>query len=143
MTDLTDRITALHAAYVRGSGLNLPLTLPRMYAWEVWLTHGWGEAELALVIKRLNFEVRQRMRTETCLRFSRLVEDISGFEEALAMARHHNRMPRTDHGKAQALQSTGRPAPAPAVATQSARQALKSALLSPEWRELKRLGDSL
>lgn len=144
MTTPTPAITFLHACYVRLTGLTLTLTMPRHYAWEVWLSKGWTETDLAAVIGRLKYQIRQQVRTERCLAFSNLIERTESFEETLAEARQAQRVPRQDAGKAQVLKDTSRPCPTPEIATvKTAKEALKSALLTPEWRELARLRDSL
>ena len=84
-------IDLLHAAYVRLTGLDIRLDLAgyRASLWHTWAHQGWGEPELAIVIKFIQRCIRNNDRgfNAGSLRFNRLIGQLDTFEELLAEAR--------------------------------------------------------
>ncbi|MEI6723951.1 MAG: hypothetical protein WCO67_24580, partial [Betaproteobacteria bacterium] len=57
-------IEAMHAAYVRGTGLDLPLTMQNIFTWERLWAEGVRAGEVALVIAHL----RRRAKADKAVR---------------------------------------------------------------------------
>lgn len=109
-------IDLLHAAYVRLTGLDIRLDLAgyRASLWHTWAHQGWGEPELAIVIKFIQRCIRNNDRgfNAGSLRFNRLIGQIDTFEELLAEARATGRpAPSTNPARDSILRATGRPTP--------------------------------
>lgn len=79
-------IRKLHADYCALVG-ELPLTLDRIYWWGQWAKNGWGSAELVLVIRYLQAEVKKGKRFPGALRWSNLIQQSDNFAEELILAR--------------------------------------------------------
>ena len=133
-------IEQMHAAYVRGTGLAIPLTMQAIMTWE----HLWARpydvraADVALVIGYVK-KLKRQQKPARDFRFSNFVGRSDLFAEDLAAARVDARIARPDPARAAALQATGRPAAAtpqpggrldaaPMPEGQSAQQVLKRAL---------------
>jgi hypothetical protein len=105
-------VERLHAAYVRLSGLAIALDLAgyRASVWFEWGRHGWGEEELALVIRYIRRCIRNGERgfNSGTLRFNALIGQPDRFEEHLAEARQASRGNRIDPNWASVMRATGR-----------------------------------
>ncbi len=123
--------------YVRKTGLVLELTMRRMEAWRVWLSHKWEPWDLDMVICYLKKQVAAKRRWEQSLNFKALIENTSNFEELLAEARCYARVPKMDRGKAEVLRATGRLEPIKAKA-RSAEQVLRDAKAFEDFRAFAR-----
>lgn len=98
-------IRVLHAEYVRLTGLDVALSLPRMFAWEQFMVRGFTGGDLAQVVRLRRIKARER---GPALAFHWLVEDLDHFEEDLAEARARARKCVHAPDKARVLQVTGR-----------------------------------
>jgi hypothetical protein len=76
----------LHEAYRSLTGLDLPLSLERVQLWLSWERAGHTGADLELVVRYLQREIRARKRLEGSLRLSNLL-DPERFGEDLAFAK--------------------------------------------------------
>ncbi len=102
------QIKELHACYGRMSGLEVPLTLGRMFQWEVFCKQGYNENDLRLVIEVLRRKIKVGPNTLACLKFSNLIGDIEKFQESLSEARAMSRLPKVDKSRESVLKATGR-----------------------------------
>lgn len=110
-------IKHLHDEYARLTGLVVPLTLPRIYAWEAWIASKHTAADLALVVGHLRTKIHDRGRLMGALSFHRLIEMLDWFDEDLAEARALARRHRVPPNREAVLRATGRksePPPTPA-----------------------------
>jgi len=83
----TPEIERLHAAYCKGTGLELRLDMGREIAWGRWMQAGFGMEELVTVIGYIRKGIAKGERNAGALRFRNLIGMIDYFEEDLAMAR--------------------------------------------------------
>jgi len=100
-------IRQLHAEYVRLTGMDIALTMRRIYAWEQWSAHGWTGHDLALVV-RFREKRWERDHVLPSYKFRWLIEATDDFEEALAEARAWRRQKHHSNGKSAVLRATGR-----------------------------------
>lgn len=131
-------VAKLHETYTRLTGFQLSLnqTFSREYQWGVFMTHGWGPDELALVI--LYIKRHHKDYWPSMCRFTKLVCDPAGFEEYLAMAKaeqRNARKPPTE--RQQVLAASGRP-PEPAKAQERQVDAIAADLLKDGYDKMKR-----
>lgn len=101
-------INRLHAEYERLSERPITLTMSRVFTWESFLNHGWTEADLALVIGRLKTLIKEKKKWDSCLLFSRLIQDHEAFEECLSEARALARVPTPNYRRQEVLKAAGR-----------------------------------
>jgi len=140
MTDITPKLEALHAIYVRETQLEAACNMHKLGAWEVWLTHGWTQEDLVLVIRALKAKVKAGQKWPSCLNFRKLIVDTEAFEEELCEARARSRTRRVDPARERVLRCTARsaePKPKP-MATPAQILAGKEA-----FEAFKRLKDQL
>ena len=106
-------IEQMHAAYVRGTGLAIPLTMQAIMTWEhLWAQpYGVRAGDVALVIGYVK-KLKRQQKPARDFRFSNFVGRSDLFAEDLAAARVDARIARPDPARAAALQATGRPAAA-------------------------------
>lgn len=104
-------IRALHAAYVRASGLDVELTMTRLATWEPLWAKGVTPADVVLVVAHVKGKARRQLPARQ-LTFRTFIGMSEAFEEDLAEARAANRVRRPEPGRAEVLQATGRPAAA-------------------------------
>lgn len=132
-------IAALHAAYQRLTGLSVTLSTFRVYCWEHWVSRGWTQADLELVIRLIKDKMSKPVQL-SCLRFGRLISDVERFEEDLSEARARYRKKVYPKGKAAVLRAIKRPDEPEPDAPRTAAQVLagKAALA-----DLRKLRDSL
>ena len=103
-------IEQMHAAYVKGTGLAIPLTMQAIMTWE----HLWARpyevraGDVALVIGYVK-KLKRLQKPARDFRFSNFVGRSDLFAEDLAAARADARIARPDPARAAALQATGRP----------------------------------
>ncbi len=127
MSDETPIIRALHLTYMKRSGLEIPLTMGRIMAWNQWRSHGFTEGDLEAVIALTKRRIAEKRKWEGSLHFSKLIENISHFEEMLAEARVWRRRPVVDQGKAQVLRATHREVTPPTASVQTSGDVLATA----------------
>ncbi len=125
--DETPVIQALHDVYVQRSGLNIVLTMGRMAAWNVWRSHGWSVGDLEAVIALTKRRIAEGRKWEGSLHFSKLIENISHFEEMLAEARAWARKPKVNPARASVLRATFRPVEEPKSNAQTSGDVLAAA----------------
>lgn len=140
MTDLTPRLQELHSTYCRVTKRQLPMTSRHMWAWEMWLSHQWTEADLKLVVQHIWNLIKKDRRRPESFRFHNLIEDTSRFEEDLCEARALYRTKPVDPGKADVLKATHRPLTAPTTPPRTAGDVIRG---NEELRRLLALRDSL
>lgn len=87
MIDETPKATSIHSAYCRLAQADLTLTMDRLYYWNAWLSRGFTEADLRLVIRYLLHEVKAGRRFPGSLKWCNLIQNADRFEEDLALAR--------------------------------------------------------
>ncbi len=143
----TQEIEEMHRVYCEGSGFDLQLTTPRMFAWEAWLDYGskakppWGPSQmintLAFLHQRIKSSDGYDKRKPACLRFVYLVENPANFEEELSLARKDwlraqrlNRKPKFAPDKAAVCRATGRPDAPPEI------EAKPAAAVMVDWKGL-------
>lgn len=98
--------SSLHSQYVALTGLQITFTMARNFAWEQWQFHGWTPDDLAMVVRWL--QKKNKRGGNYSLKFSRLIENTSHFEECLSEARAESRVTKMPRERASALRSTGR-----------------------------------
>jgi hypothetical protein len=108
MTAKQHQIEALHSEYVRLTGMDVPLSMPRLFTWEVFQHRGFGLPELNIVVPWLRKQIKTGPKTVKCLGFRALIEDCEAFEEHLSFARAESRIRRPDPARASILRTTGR-----------------------------------
>jgi hypothetical protein len=110
MIPTTEQTRAIHAAYVKSSGMEIPYSIHYHYAWERFM-QDFTESDVVLVCHYLRKEMRspKSKLTMACLKFRNLVEDLPAFADHRAMAIASARRPVVDLGKAQVLKATHRP----------------------------------
>lgn len=144
MIDRTSLFQTLHRAYVAGSGLDLPLTMPKIWAWDAWASKGFTECDLRLVISFIQRRIKENRRRSESLRFKNLIEDTERFYEDLAEARALARVKKPDCARVGVLRAMGSPA---AVAPETTRTAAEVAAAiigrAEAARKLKELRESL
>jgi hypothetical protein len=80
-------IEVLHKLYVTLTCLEVPLTMPRIYAWEVYESKGYNGMDLKQVVDFIRAGIKKGERRPASLKFSLLIENTERFSEDLAMAR--------------------------------------------------------
>ena len=109
MSDARKDIEAMHAAYVRGTGLDVRMDMAREIAWyEVW-RRGIRAQDIDLVIAHMKRKAKAQ-RTVRSFTFRNFVGNADYLEEDILEAKAANRIPRPHPGRAAVLQATGRPA---------------------------------
>jgi len=91
------------------TGLEVPLTMQRMFMWERWLHEKLTIDDLQLVIEVLRRKIKAGKKTLACLKFTNLIGNTEFFTEDLAEARQLARLPKVDEERASVLRATGRP----------------------------------
>ena len=109
MNHSEETIKELHGCYCRMTGLEVPLTMQRMFTWERWLHEKLTIDDLRLVIEVLRRKIKAGKKTLACLKFTNLIGNTEFFTEDLAEARQMARLPKVDEGRASVLRATGRP----------------------------------
>lgn len=134
-------IRALHKVYEDLSGLPVQLTLSRIFAWEAWLSHGWTEADLRLVMTHLkNRRNSAPTWSKMQMMFTKFIADPQNFEELLSEARALSRVKRFDPGKEQVLKATHRPSTPEHPKEKTAEQIMRE---SEALKKLLAMRDSL
>ena len=110
MTDETPAIRALHAIYESQTGLNNPLTMDKIFAWQAFLATGHTAEDLRVVVSALKSKIRRGQKTIGCFRFRWFIGNLEYFAEDLAEARALARVPKPTP-KQTFLTSICRPAP--------------------------------
>lgn len=103
-------ISKAHALYERLTNRQLILHPARMFAWEKFLVvHRFAEADIELVIRYLQNQIREGHNFPAALWFRNTIEDPTKFEELLndARARKRNAIP-VQTNRESILAATGR-----------------------------------
>ena len=132
-------IKDLHSCYCRVSGMEVPLTMQRMFTWEAWALPGHTIDDLRLVVEVLRRKIREGKNTLACLRFTNLIGDCERFQETLSEARAMSRAPKVDSGRADVLKATGRSATPEQSEARSVGDVLKAEAAFKEFQKLKDL----
>lgn len=135
MTDETAITQPLHTAYTRLTGLDVPLTLPRIYAWRCWLDKGYTLGDLELVIAHLKRTISPKAKLLRYLSFTNIVTYHESFAENLAEARALARVPKVDPHREDVLRATHRPVRAETAPARSAEQIMKECEMFKAFRE--------
>lgn len=111
-TEAQTDIRALHDAYCRSTGMQIPLDMAREQAWFWVWKRGIRAADIILLVAFLRRQIAAEKRNPGCLKFRNLVGNPDYLEEDLAEARAIARRPVKDQGRADVLQASGRPSAA-------------------------------
>lgn len=130
-------IAAMHAAYVQGTGLQIPLDSARELTWyEVW-RRGIRADDIRLVITHMKRRAKAQQSVRSFV-FRRFVGDADFLEEDIAEARRDARTPRPPRDRAAVLQASGRP-PAPEPPTsRPAGEILSQSTILAEMERLRK-----
>lgn len=110
MTISDHSIQDLHSIYCRMTGLQVALTLGRMFQWERWILRQWTADDLRLAIEVTRRKIKKGECTFARLRFPEFIGNDEKFEEYLAEARAINRQhEQRETPKEKILRETGRP----------------------------------
>lgn len=110
MTITTEQTQDIHRHYVAVTGLDVPFSMQRHYAWEKWLAHGLTESDLDLIVRYIKRRISKRRREKESLLFRNLIERPDNALEDLSIARAESREPvKTE--RTRVLESTGRKEP--------------------------------
>lgn len=140
---LDAEVRALHAAYVRASGLEVELTMQRLMMWEPLWAKGVTPADVVLAIAHVRGKARRQLPARQ-LTFRTFIGTAEAFEEDLAEARAANRVRRPEPGRAAVLQQSGRPAAAELPPSRTAAAILGKMLSGEEIAEgLRKLREEL
>lgn len=126
----------MHSLYVQLTGFDVPHTLQRHHAWEVWFLAGFKAEDLTLVVKGIKHEITKGRRFTASFRFRNLIEDIAKFEDDLQQFKAEARVKRPDYGLVEVFKATGRSAEKSTDAI-SAAQALERTKLAASLRQWK------
>lgn len=139
MNDDTPLASSLHAVYVNQTGLSLPLSMQRIFAWSAWSKDGYTKDDLTLVISWLKNQIRQQRKWPSSMIFSRLIDDRETFAEHLSMARADARRTKADPGLKRVLVQTGRRCKEEPVkvTVRTAAQIIAAEKAFAEFRQLK------
>lgn len=107
MTDETPLASELHAVYCHLTGLTVPLSIQRIFAWSAWAKE-FDVKDLRMVVGWLQGQIRQKRKWPSCLLFSRLIADREEFAEHLSMARAEARLSKEPMDLKRVLVATGR-----------------------------------
>ncbi len=101
------QIQEIHATYCALTGLQVPLSMQRIYAWEMWCTE-FKPPDLEIVVRHLKQKVRERPKLLRCFKFEWFIGNRENFAEDLAEARALMRAPKVNGERASVLRATGR-----------------------------------
>lgn len=104
----------LHDEYCRLTHLNIPLSLQRMYAWEMWSLE-FKLPDLEIVVRHIERKVKDRGRLYRCFKFEWFICNRENFAEDLAEARALMRVHRPNPHRDEVLRITGRPEKQPDI----------------------------
>ncbi len=136
MTDETLSVSPLHQAYCRLTGLDLTMLMRHVFAWRAFQEHGWGEAELKLVIPMVKADIKARKTWDKALDFRNFIERDDEFAEHLARAKSQARTPKpVPMGRV--LHQTGHSAKPKPDSVRSAAEIIAANLALAKFREFK------
>lgn len=128
----------LHQLYCTLTGLEVRFDMARNFQWECWLARGWNNLDLACVVALVRSEIQAGRRWRTALRFSRLIGDLSFFEECLCDARAKARVKTMPREQSATLRASGRSDQLPGNPVRTAGTIMQEhatmARLLREWR---------
>lgn len=101
-------LTRWHALYCALTDRELPCTMAMNFTWENFISHGWTEADLALVVKHIKSLIKLKRRRPESLRFHLLIGDTERFNEDISEARALARVPKPNYRRQEVLKATGR-----------------------------------
>lgn len=118
-------ITQLHDCYMACTGQVVSLTFHRQDCWRIFICQKWTADDLKLVVAYIKREFKEF--APKMLRFSRLIECPSDFEEYLAIARATQRNQKPPPcARSQALAAIGRTEPEKPVVVKTPETILKA-----------------
>lgn len=131
------QIEELHKAYIEGTGLNVVLSMDRVYAWDAWLAKGWTLADLRQLLRYCKWRNRERGARPINLSFRALIGTPENFEELLASARHQQRAREQapPPAKQMILQGTKREPKGPDRPAKTAEQIMRESELFKRLRQ--------
>lgn len=109
MTDHTALYASLHASFNRLTNRCMIMTSGDLFRWELWTSHGWTEADLALVVNFINRRIKSKRRWPESLRLHNLI-DPARFADDIQDARGEARQPKPTPRQS-ILATTHRPEP--------------------------------
>lgn len=133
------QIRYLHSEYVRLTGLDIRLTMPRIFQWESWAANGFNQAHLEMVVKHLKRRIPDAQRQARAFRFEWFIGRPETFGEDLAEAKALHRAPSTNTDRESVLRVTGRPT----ATKDNVRSAADILAGENALRELLKVRDSL
>ena len=104
-----DDTRKLHSQYCALTGLEVPYTMQLHYAYEAFIVAGFGEPDLACVIRYLKARIRKGKNPKESLLPRNLIQRTDHFGENLAIARATARNERTESPRERVLRQSGRP----------------------------------
>lgn len=137
MIDETVIVRSFHEVYCAVTGLKVPLTMDRIFAWNNFRGHGYTQDDVKAVVALLRRKIQLKQRWSSALNFRNLIQNLSVFEEDLAEARACARTPQVDRGKAEVLRATGRDPSPPKNPVRTPEQILAADKAFEEFRKLK------
>ncbi len=135
MTDETTSVKPLHQAYCRLTGLDLTMLMRHVFAWRAFQEHGWGEAELKLVIPMVKADIKARKTWDKALDFRNFIERDDEFAEHLARAKSQARAPKSTP-RDRILAQTGH-AVTQKETVRTAAQIMAEMKALEDWRKMK------
>lgn len=105
---MNDLIKRLHEHYCKATGLQVELTMQKIYAWESWLTHGWTEQDIDGAVHCAHQRTRDRTGFFRLVGFRWFIERPDYFDELRSEGKALKRRPVVDANRASALMATGR-----------------------------------
>lgn len=102
-------VQSLHTAYTQLTGLEIGLDFYREACWAAFISKGFTQDDLKMVIFSIKKGIETRERKPGALKFRNLIVNLDWFEEDLAeiRAKRRGHVP-IDPAKAEVLRATGR-----------------------------------
>ncbi len=133
-----DDTRKLHSQYCALTGLEVPYTMQLHYAYEACIVAGFGEPDLACVIRYVKHKIKEGKRPKESLLPRNLIMRTDFFGEDLAIARAESRNSRAETPRQEILRAAGRPVergtPAKSAAEIMAERSLLASMLA-EWKK--------
>lgn len=107
MTDAATKISALHAAYCKATGFNLPLGMDREAAWYEWVRKGFTPDDVVALVRH-HKSLAHRGASGRSLKFRSLVVNVDWAEEDLIELKSRGRGPVPQPNRESILRQTGR-----------------------------------
>lgn len=102
------QIEVLHTAYTQSTGMDIALTMGRIFCYEIFVSKGWSADDIRAVAGHLKRKIKTGPTTTAALAFRNFVQSHELFEENLAECKCLSRVKRVDPARASILRTTGR-----------------------------------